>query len=388
MTHYESGLMERTDWKWKGKREGGCSWESPLWQNSRFTGHASVILMDERPPIDPGQWVQVVKDAQWTRGKFLCPLLHDALLAWEGELGLVGILEGPLSQVDLGCPEWVETAPGVRIFPMKTPTLPPATHTNGVILGREELTLVDPGSGAPSEVERLGAFLEAEKGRGRVLQRIFLTHHHVDHTGGVTALQERFDVPVCAHPMTARRLEGKVSVDEYVENEDWLRLSEDWEVQALHTPGHASGHLVLWEAEQEWMVAGDMVAGQGTIVIDPPEGDMGEYLAQLRRMRDLGPGQLVPAHGSFISDPDGLLTAYLDHRMERERSILELLSQLGPSRVDQLVSAIYVDLDPRAIPLAIRQLLAHLLKLEKEDRVTCPDGRLWSRPIDGSTPLR
>src|SRR5688572_17465966 len=97
-------------------------------------------------------------------------------------------------------------APGVSVVHVRTPTLPPATHTNSWILGEGELTVVDPASPYDDEQARLFAELEREIARGRRVRRLFLTHHHHDHVSGATDLQERLrarghEVPIAAHPV-------------------------------------------------------------------------------------------------------------------------------------------------------------------------------------------
>ena len=126
------------------------------------------------------------------------------------------------------------------------------------------------------------------------------------------------------------------------------------------------------------MIAGDMVAGQGTIVIDPPEGDMAAYLLQLERLQALKPSVVIPAHGSPITRPEELFSEYIAHRLMRENSILQILNQEGAVRAGVIVSRVYTHLDPRAIPLAIRQVLAHLIKLECEGRVRQSGRDRWA----------
>ena len=259
---------------------------------------------------------------------------------------------------------------GVQVLPLRTPTLPPATHTNCVVAGGGKLVVIDPASPYLEEQERLADCVAERIAQGEKLERVLLTHHHGDHVGGVEAFCQRFDVPVAAHPETRRLLQGIVGVDEDLMDGDRVAYGNGQFLTALHTPGHAPGHLVFYDRENGWMMAGDMVAGQGTIVIDPPSGSMGTYIEQLRRLIVEGPNRIVASHGPLIVEPNLLLEHYIRHRFWREDRIHTFLDEAGPSRVDQVVSGIYQDVVPAALPIAARQTLAHLEHLEEQGRVS------------------
>lgn len=252
----------------------------------------------------------------------------------------------------------VETvAPGVGRIEVRTPTLPPATHTNAVLLGRDRLTVVDPASPWPDEQARLVAEL-ASLG---TVERIVLTHHHADHVGGVEALRAALgDVPVVAHPVTAELLRGEIRVDATLGEGDVLD-ADGVVLDVLHTPGHAPGHLVLHDRASGVMVAGDMVAGVGTILVDPHEGDLGDYLASLLRMQRRTPGALVPSHGPTIADGVTVLGFYVAHRHLRTQQIREAIDRHGLRPALELVPLVYgPDLDPVAWPVAAVQIESHL----------------------------
>src|SRR5262249_32858061 len=119
-----------------------------------------------------------------------------------------------------------------------------------------------------------------------------------------------------------------------------------------------------------------LVAGTGTVVIAPPEGDLLDYMASLRRLLALDLKRILPAHGPAIERPRELLEDYLHHRELREQQVLAGLAA-GPSTLTRLVAAIYTDVDPRLHPVAVLSVTAHLQKLEREGRVrrtpTAPD---------------
>jgi glyoxylase-like metal-dependent hydrolase (beta-lactamase superfamily II) len=200
---------------------------------------------------------------------------------------------------------------------------------------------------------------------------VLLTHHHGDHVGGARALAERWSVPIVAHAATAHRLAGRVAVTETLDDGETA-----YGATAIFTPGHAEGHLCY--AVGDAIIAGDMVAGLGTILIDPNEGDMAVYLASLERLLARPQMTLLPAHGPAIADGHGKLREYLAHRLMREAKVAAALHD-EPRPLAALVADAYSD-TPRALwGLAERSLLAHLIKLARERRARdAGDGR-WSR---------
>jgi glyoxylase-like metal-dependent hydrolase (beta-lactamase superfamily II) len=254
-------------------------------------------------------------------------------------------------------PQLTPIAPGIRVLALRTPTLPPAAHTNVYVVGPAggPVAVVDPGSPYPDQQAALDAALAAEQPA-----LVVLTHHHGDHVGGAQAAADRWGVRVAAHPATAERLLGIVDVEQYVHDGERVHG-----MTAVHTPGHAVGHL-CFELDGA-TIAGDMVAGVGTILIDPDEGDMGEYLASLERLLARPPAMLLPAHGPAIVDGPAKLREYLAHRRMREARVIAALKPHSAS-LDELVATTYADTPPALWPLARRSLLAHLAKLAREGR--------------------
>lgn len=273
-----------------------------------------------------------------------------------------------------GPPELVEVAPGIRVLALRSPTLPPAAHTNAYLIGPAAgpVAVIDPGSPYPDQQAALDAIL-AEIPIGAVL----LTHHHGDHVGGAAALAARWGAPIAAHAATARRLAGRVEVTQLVEDGERL-----FGATAVYTPGHADGHLCFEVAGggRRAVIAGDMVAGEGTILIDPREGDMALYLASLERLLARPAATLLPAHGPPIADGPGKLREYLAHRRMREARVVAALAAAGGggATLAALVAAVYTDTPAALWPLAERSLLAHLAKLAAEGRARETPGGGWS----------
>lgn len=233
-----------------------------------------------------------------------------------------------------------------------SPTLPPATSTNCWLLGGTQVVAVDPAGVTPETQAGLHAALD-----GRTVSAIFLTHHHFDHIGGAVDLRARTGAPILAHAHTASQV--PFPVDRVLDEGDVVATDAGpW--TALHTPGHARGHLCLRSADGQSIVAGDMVAGEGTIVLDPPEGELGAYLASLARLVALAPARLLPAHGDAIEPAVPLLEHYIQHRHARTEQIHAALQAHGPARPIELVPAVYPDLPVFFRPVAARQVLCHL----------------------------
>ena len=260
-----------------------------------------------------------------------------------------------------------EVVGAVRMLPLRTPTLAPATHTNSFLVGAGRAILVEPATPYPDELERAIGWVAEERRRGIEPMAIVATHHHPDHIGGARALASRLALPLWAHRLTAARV-PELAFERLLEDGERIEL-DGADVRVIHTPGHAPGHVCLLEERSGAMIAGDMVAGVGTILVEPTDGDMRLYLASLERMAGAGPSVLLPAHGDPL-EPEATIARYIAHRLERERKVFEALLRHGsPASAPELVPAAYDDAPPAVWPLAALSTEAHLIKLEGDGRV-------------------
>lgn len=264
----------------------------------------------------------------------------------------------------------------LELFPTRTPTLPPATHTNSYALGGRQILLVEPASPFEDEQRAFLAWARGLASQGRELLAIVPTHHHPDHVGGLAVLARELGVPVWAHENTVARLEpeARAFVTRRLDEGDELVLdgpvAEKWRV--LFTPGHAPGHVCLFEEGSRAVVVGDMVASVGTILVAPDDGDMQRYIAELERLAALDAFVALPAHGDPIDAPSVLFRKYVAHRLLREEKVFSAVQAAGPegSTAEALVSTAYADTPAHLWLIAKLSLEAHLVKLVREGRVT------------------
>ena len=353
----------------------------PVEQCSASTG------IDETGSLAPDIWLGELVD-----GRFWSP--QDALTAWRrGELLLVPpvviLLEHLAEAEDFeqfaqaievttkgyreGNLHKVRFSPGVVLAPLRTPTLPPATTTNCYIVGHRELWIIDPGSPAPDEQQRLLNLLDELTQDGPVLKGVLLTHHHPDHVGGVLALCQARNLKAFGHPHTLERIDKRIPRGDAIGDGGHIALGTSpdgkphWQLEAIFTPGHDQGHLCFLESRYGAMLVGDMMSTISTIIIDPPEGHLATYLQSLERIGKYEMTTLYPAHGPAVRNGQRLLQKYVRHRRQREATLLKVLAE-APGTIEELLPKVYWDADPRLFPFASRSLLAGLLKLAEEGR--------------------
>ena len=354
-------------------------WLTPAFAPRRFDTSffiarcpAGVSPAIQSTELDLAEWVRPADAlALWNEGDLMTapPIRHALSCLADGLEGIdERITADPRAKREL-IPA-IEMRKGIVLVPVRTPTLPPATHTNCYIIGDEELIVIDPASGYPEEQAILDSVLESMTAEGRKVREVWLTHRHSDHVGGAHHVSERWGAPIAAHAITADELDGLVRVDRHLEDGETFVVpgNPDWIFRVIHTPGHARGHVCVFEESRRTLITGDLMAGFGTIVIDPPEGHMATYLESLERMAALEPTALFFAHGPASATASEKLRGYIDHRLEREANILEAW-QAGKRDPGAIVPEVYTDVHPKMWGLAERSVSAHLEKLQEEGKI-------------------
>jgi glyoxylase-like metal-dependent hydrolase (beta-lactamase superfamily II)/8-oxo-dGTP pyrophosphatase MutT (NUDIX family) len=251
-------------------------------------------------------------------------------------------------------------APGVRMIPADCQGLPPTRYTNSYLVGKGTVWLIDPGPADPAEQDLLLSQIS-----GRV-DGIVLTHHHPDHVGAAERCRKELRAPLIAHREAAEWM--RFSVDEFLEDGGTLDLGQGRRLTALLTPGHAPGHLAFHEPAAEQLFAADLVSPLSSMIIDPEDGDLAEYVRSLQRARGLPIRLLLPAHGPPTMKGHQLIDQALDHRRQREEQLLDALSR-GVREVHELAQELYRGSPPEVLRLAERQVESGLIKLRRENRL-------------------
>lgn len=258
-------------------------------------------------------------------------------------------------------------SPLVRRITAANPSHMTGPGTNTYLVGNDEVLVIDPG---PEDDVHTKAILKAAKGR---IRWIMCTHTHPDHSPGVPALKAETGAEVMAWSNR-----GGLRTDRRLSDGDQL-VTDEFTMTAVHTPGHAGNHLCFFLEDERMLFSGDHIMQGSTVVITPPDGDMGAYLESLAKVRALNLKAIAPAHGHVITDPNAVIDWYVTHRLEREAQLHGLLLEMGSARIAQLVEAAYVPLDPVLIPMAKRSVHAHLRKLADEGKVEGNGARgVWS----------
>ncbi|QYF87693.1 MBL fold metallo-hydrolase [Brevundimonas sp. PAMC22021] len=249
--------------------------------------------------------------------------------------------------------------------------------TGTYIVGRDEpgasVAVIDPG---PLDEGHLQALLRTVD--GRVVSHVLVTHTHRDHAPLARPFAEATGARVLAMRSPVRETHASGGADEdeapaFVPDEVLVGgeviEGDGWTLEAMATPGHASNHMAFVLREENALFCGDHVMGWATTVVAPPDGDMADYMQSLDAVIARGFSTLYPTHGAPITEPGPFLLAYREHRTRREAQVLKRLAA-GDETIEQMLPRLYVGVDKRLWPAAALSVLAHLVKLCREGRVT------------------
>jgi glyoxylase-like metal-dependent hydrolase (beta-lactamase superfamily II) len=263
--------------------------------------------------------------------------------------------------------------PGIARLLAHNPSPFTFTGTQSYFAGEAEVVVIDPGPDLPEHIDAILAALG-----GRRLVAIACTHTHRDHSPAARALAAATGAPIvgCAAlslasvgPRADASFDGDYRPDRVLEDGESIDV-DGHPLTAVATPGHTSNHLCF--AYRGALFTGDHVMGWSTTVVVPPDGDMGDYMASLEKLRGRDDRIYYPAHGPAVPKPQQLVRGMMGHRMQRERQILKRLGE-GDRTVVEIVAAAYPGLDARLVPAAGGSVTAHLLDLQRRGLVEAQD---------------
>jgi glyoxylase-like metal-dependent hydrolase (beta-lactamase superfamily II) len=279
------------------------------------------------------------------------------------------------SMIGMNLPDYTRHSQRVATVLGKNPSAFTGPGTNTYIVGSgNRPILLDTGQGVPIYRELLVTGLR-EMSHTHELDRIVLTHAHVDHIGGVKQVAQEFgDLRVLKRPWVEH---DAAAGSEIVAIDDGSVVEGDGvTLRAVHTPGHAPDHLCYYLVEEKALFTGDVVLGAGTTVIPDDTGDLGQYMNSLRHLLELDLETIYPAHGPVIRKPGDKIREYIAHRELRERQVLDALND-GPLDAMSIVKKIYFDVPEFLHRAAASSVRSHLKKLRGEN-VVSENGELWS----------
>ncbi len=296
-----------------------------------------------------------------------------------------------------------QVSPLVRRVMAENPSVFTYYGTGTFIVGPPEggtVAIIDPG---PDEDDHIEALLKAVD--GQKVSHLLITHTHPDHSPAAAAVKEATGASTFGfgtHPELAIKAyekrvakaieEGKEPEPEdgegagdrsfvpdvYISDNEIIK-GDGFTFEALHTPGHISNHLCFSFKEESTLFSGDHVMGWSTTVIPAPDGDLNDYLKNMRRLTNREENIYRPTHGPAISNPIPYVESLIAHREKRSQQILDELSK-GPAPIMSIVAEIYKDVDEELHKAAAASVYSHLIALIKDERVTNEDVEDFKSP--------
>ena len=228
--------------------------------------------------------------------------------------------------------------------------------TNTYLIGNNDVSIIDPG---PDIIEHIKAIESSSKN----INRILLTHTHPDHSPGATLLQKRLNIPIYGLATDSSLEKDEiVNFESYFSDGD-LITTEEYRIEIIHTPGHASNHLCYLLQQEQILFTGDHIMEGSTVVIAPPDGNMSDYINSLIKIKNYDVSQIAPGHGEVITNPSEIIDWTIEHRLEREAKVIKSIERFGVCKLQELLKEVYSDVDPRLHPIAEWSLNAHLERL-------------------------
>ncbi|MGB3737152.1 MAG: MBL fold metallo-hydrolase [Ilumatobacter sp.] len=298
-----------------------------------------------------------------------------------------------------------DVVPGVQRVVAQNPSKFTYRGTGTYIVGDRDVAVIDPGPQLDSHRDALAAALD-----GRTVRSILVTHCHADHSPLAAWLAAESGAPTYAYgphagavdewdigslpddfgrapepapddedgaaePKVEESTDTEFVPDAIVRTGDVVFTLPGLEMRALHTPGHTSNHTCFSLSSGDAgrvLFTGDHVMGWSTTVVSPPDGDMGAYMDSLRLVARRDDDLAIPTHGAPITDPSRFVTQLVEHRVERERQVLDAVRR-GLTTIPAMVTELYAEVRVELHRPAGASVLGHLVKLVDDGLVIAAD---------------
>ena len=244
--------------------------------------------------------------------------------------------------------------------------------TNCYLVGRRNIAVIDPGPAIDSHID------EILQTCGNALKWVVVTHTHPDHSPAARIIADKTGAQLigCVLPDDGHQ-DTSFAVEKNVAQGDILK-TEEFTLEAVHTPGHVANHYCFFLHEEGMLFSGDHIMNGSSVVIIPPAGDMADYLSSTELLSNYPIVSIAPGHGDLMGEPERVLKNIVRHRVIREKKIMRVLKELGEASLDELLPPVYDDVDPALLKMARLSLWAHVLKLEHEGKAEKRIAEHWA----------
>ena len=263
--------------------------------------------------------------------------------------------------------------PGVRRLIAPNAGLMTGPGTNTYLLGEREIAVIDPGPAIEAHVAQIVADARAP------IRWILVTHTHPDHSPAACRLANESGAELMGIAAPEGPNQDRTFAPQRELADGDTVHTEEFELSVLHTPGHASNHLCYLHTGHRLLFTGDHIINGSTVVIDPPDGNMDQYLESLERLKGESITVIAPGHGAPLEAPYAAIDWLIEHRLQREAKVVDRLHRRPDSLLCELVIQVYDEVDPSLHRIAERSLLAHLLRLESDGRASRRGARWRAR---------
>ncbi|CAO1394158.1 unnamed protein product [Diamesa serratosioi] len=242
------------------------------------------------------------------------------------------------------------------------------TNTYLIGTGKSRL-LID--SGEPNTSEYIKNLAEVINEENATIDQVIITHWHSDHIGGLKDLLSNKiinnDCKLWKFPRSDEKEDyGDLKFNKITNEQEFI--VDGANLKAIHTPGHTTDHIILYDDSEKSVFSGDCILGEGTAVFE----DLFDYMKSLNLILKLNPSIIYPGHGNIVNEGAcEKIEYYINHRNERESQILQALKKDQEKAMSDMdiVKIVYTTTPRHLFPAAAINVQQHLIKLQKEDKV-------------------